>query len=168
MHFYGTLDLLLKYTPPPSEHFSVQQSEEKKDNDLSLEGLLGAKVQCLSDILADIQHGIQGRKDLFENVIYRIYQHYCYLKGKLFEMYQWPINHSRAIETRRSGVEKQLDTLKQEKRKEQVQCWQDIAGLKKEFRVWLKQYSDLAQRVRLITGKPTSALKKLFLHPPVL
>jgi len=153
MPFYGTLESLLEYSPPsrPS-YFAVQNPKKDSNDEASLENLLQEKVRGLSGILVNIQHSIKSRKDLFENIVYRIYQHYCYLKGKLFEMYQWPINHSRAIEARRSGVEKQLDALKLEKRQEQVQCWQDIAELKKEFRVWLKQYCDLVQRVRLITG----------------
>lgn len=95
-----------------------------------------------------------SRLALSENVIYRIYQHYCYLKSKLFDLYLFPVNGNRAVEQRRSGLEKQLDFLKQEKRQEQVQCWQDVAVLRVESRQWAKQHGDLLLRVRLVSGVP--------------
>ena len=85
-------------------------------------------------------------------MIYRIYQHYCYLKCKLFELYTWELGRSRNVEKRRSSLEQQLDALKQEKRQEQVHCWQDIARLRTELRTWFKQYRDLMQRVRMISS----------------
>lgn len=66
------------------------------------------------------------------------------------ELYSWPLGANRGIEIRRIRLEKQLDTLLQEKRAEQVKCWNDIALLNKELRNWFKEYCDLAQRVRLI------------------
>lgn len=149
MPFYGTLESLLEYSPA-SDYFALQSAEARDEKGLSLEDLLQDKVRSLSHILKEIQGDIKSRATLFENIVYRIYQHYCYLKAKLFELYIFPINGNRAIEGRRGSLEKQLDSLKQEKRKEQVQCWQDIVALKKEFRTWLKQYKDLASRVRLV------------------
>ena len=44
------------------------------------------------------------------------------------------------MERRRTALEGELVRLQQESRSETVQCWQDKATLKKEFRTWLKQY----------------------------
>ena len=166
MPFYGTLESLLEYSPSLG-YFALQDSDASDEKEASLEDLLQEKVHSLSDILAQIQKDIQSRSALFENIVYRIYQHYCYLKGKLFELYIFPINGNRAIEGRRSNLEKQLDALLQEKRKEQVQCWQDIAALKKEFRVWFKQHRDLTQRVKLVLQRgsevPRIAEKETFI-----
>ena len=151
MPFYGNLESLIEYAPPVSANALLANREEPKEPD-ALEGLLTSKVRCLADILDDINSDIAGRLRLSRNVIYRIYQHYLYLKSKLMELYLWPLSGNRAIEQRRAGLEKQLDLLKQEKRAEQVQRWQDVSRLKSEFRKWLKEYRDLAGRVNLIVG----------------
>lgn len=148
MRFYGTLESLIEYNP--GSNLGYLDNPNKREEGPGLGNLLEEKVRCLSEILGDIEVAIKARGDLFGNLVYRIYQHYCYIKTKLLHVYQWEISGNRAIELRRSSLEKQLDGLKQEKRKEQVQCWQDIALLKKELRTWFKQYSDLVQRVKLV------------------
>lgn len=167
MQFYGSLDSLLEYcNPQPSGYFkNLNQSEDNEQTD-SLENILQEKVHCLSDILRQIVHDIKSRKDLSLNVIYRIYQHYCYLKSNLFELYTWELGRNRGIEIRRVRLEKQLGTLKQEKRQEQIHSWQDIALLKKEFRNWFKQYRDLVQRVKIIL--PGKVAKKFSNKLPIL
>ncbi|MDA2925106.1 hypothetical protein MYX65_10750 [Acidobacteria bacterium AH-259-L09] len=109
------------------------------------------KVRSLAENLEQIEKEIRKRQQLSKNLIYQIYEHYCLLKSKLLGLYFWEPGANPSIEVRRSALEKQLDTLKQEVRKEQTQCWQDLSNLKKEFRNWFKQYCDLVQRVKLIT-----------------
>jgi len=151
MPLYGTLESVLEYAPQQLlNYFAIQETPKENEKPESLENLLEEKVQCLSDILSQIKQDIQSRKALSLNVICRIYQHYCYLKSGLFELYLWQLGANRSVETRRFGLEKQLDSLKQEKRQEQVKCWQDIAGLKIEFRNWFEQNCDLVQRVKII------------------
>lgn len=157
MPFYGSLDSLLEYAPSRSPDYFAIPPEPESDEAGSLEDLLADKVRALWNILGQIEREIQGRKDLSGDIIYRISQHYCYLKTKLYELDIWPLGASRSIENRRSGLEKQLDTLNQEQRREQVQRWQDIALLKKEFREWFKQYCDLVQRVKIVLGGKVSS-----------
>lgn len=153
MPSYGSLDSLLLYRPARTLHHPTGSSTNG-EQDSALEGLLEEKVRCLSDILQDIERDIKSRATLTSYVLYLISQHYCYLKSKLFELYTWQIGSNRSIENRRGRLEQQLDTLNQEKRQELVSTWQDIAALKKEFRTWFKQYTDLAQRVRLLLPGP--------------
>ena len=110
--------------------------------------LLEDKVNSLADILNQIQLDILKRQELSQSVINQVYDNYCSLRSKLFQLEFWELGVNRGIDIRRGFFEKQLDSLKQEVRKEQVQCWSDVSKLKKEFRTWLKQYSDLVQRVR--------------------
>src|SRR5712692_3134380 len=124
MPFYGTLDSLVEYRPLPTlNYFAVPQSADHDDGG-SLEGLLADKVQCLTDILDDIEKEISSRVSLSRYVLYLISQHYSYLKTKLFELYTWQLGANRSIENRRSRLERQLDALDQEKRQELVKAWQ--------------------------------------------
>lgn len=142
---YYSLDFLLNH-PQPSNH----KTPENKP--ATLETLLEEKLHSLSDILKKIEQEIQKRNDLSQHSIYLIYEHYCCLKSKLLPLDFWEPGSISSIDSRKAGFAKQLDKLKQEVRQEQVQCWQDISQLNKEFRNWFKQYCDLVQRVRLITG----------------
>ena len=155
--WYGPLELLLAYNPSllpvpgtVGDPENPQEREHRANRTDSLEGLLMEKVRCLSDILSQIAYDIEQRTLLSHHIIGHIYRHYCYVKTGLLELYQWQLGTSRSVEQRRTGIEQQLGTLIQEKRQEQVRCWQDIAQLKKEFRQWLKQYCDVVQRVRII------------------
>jgi len=115
-----------------------------------IESFLTEKVEGLAVILRDIRCEIARRARVSAEVIARIYQQYLYLKTKLFELYRWPLSASRSIEQRRLGVEGMLDLLLREQRNEQVKCTEEIARLKGELWRWLKEYFELAQRVRLV------------------
>ena len=151
MKLYITLDSLLEYSPSALIKNSPAPIaiEQDKTTD-SLENILKEKVQCISDILTQINQDVKSRGHLSYNIIYRIYEHYCYLKSKIFELHHWELGSSRSVESRRSSLEKQLDSLKQEKRQEQVQCFKDIMLLKTEHRTWFKQYCDVMQRAKII------------------
>lgn len=157
---YGILEGLLAYSAiHANTSYSVNQESSETQAD-SLETLLTEKISCLSNILAQIQQDMQSRRALSGTVMQHIDQHYCYLKTKLFELYTWALGRSRSIEQRRSSLEKQLDALDQEKRLELVKSWQDIEGLKKEFRQWFKQYRDVMQRAKIILSDKIIAKKR--------
>lgn len=125
---------------------------EDQSGAVALDTILDDKVECFREILSDVQTDIDARRGLSSSLTQRTYQHYQYIKSALLELSTWPIDGNRAIESRRSNLEKQLDGLKQEARTEAATCWTDVAALKKEWRTWFKQYQDLMQRVSLIGG----------------
>jgi hypothetical protein len=159
MEFYGSIDSLLEYSlkgfPAYFAHQTVQPKKEQSD---SLEYLLQEKVDSLSEILAQIDRDIKSRNDLSKDVIGQIDHDYRYIKTKYFELEQWMFGHNKWAEQRRSALEKELDALNKEKRQEEVQCWQDIAQLTREFRDWFKQYCDLMQRIKIVI--PDMSAKK--------
>lgn len=151
MELYANLESLLEYSSMQRQ--LSQQADSRSDNGEgsdSLERLLLEKVEALSSILRQVSSEAGGRAQLSTRIIGDIEQQYCYLKTKLFDLYSWELGRVRNVEQRRSGLEKQLDELNKQKRQEQVECWRDIAELKREFRTWLKQYCDLMQRVTLV------------------
>jgi hypothetical protein len=164
MSFYTPIETLVSYlVPQETPRNSIHQVSEDIESPNALENMMGGKVQCLTTILRSIQTDIQQRTEISKDVIERIYVHYLYVNTKLLEINETPIDSNRALETRRSGLEKQLDTLKLEKRQEQVKCWQDIFKLHQEHRNWYKQYCDLMGRVSLVLptkGKGVSPMKK--------
>ncbi|MDA2934255.1 hypothetical protein MYX82_07915 [Acidobacteria bacterium AH-259-D05] len=154
MEYYVTLDSILNNLSDHPNQKTIQNHKEPE----SLEKLLEEKLNSLSDILKQIEQEMQARNDLSKNIIFQIYEHYCLLKSKLLGLSFWELGSNSSVDSRRSALGKQLDALKQEVRKEQIQCWQDVSNLKKEFRNWFKQYRDLMQRVRLVTGHKSDSL----------
>ena len=156
--FYGPLFSLVQYAPSSGLEALVERASDGKPSGRKsvsgsgglVGGLLGRKVACLDDLIGDVDLEVGQRVVLSANVIYRIYQHYCYLMSKLYAMYMFPLSSDRALEMRRSGLETQLDALKQEKRAEQVECFKDVAKLKSERRGWVKERDELALRVDLV------------------
>ncbi len=153
MELYVSLDSILDYSPQTAGYPRLRKTGEKRG---SLEGLLNEKVQTLVDILDQIAGEIRERAGLSGRVTWQIDNHYCRLKSKLLQLDHWHLGANRNIESRRTALETQLDTLLHEKRQEQILCWQDIARLKTEFRTWFKQYRDLVERVRIIAPSPES------------
>lgn len=145
---YGTIDSLLAYAPR-STYVADQETTPPRQR-ASIEAFLAEKVRSLSSILEDIEWEARQRQRLSLGVLHQIYLHYTYIKAKLFELYIFPVAGNRAIEMRRSSLEKQLDALNVERRQEQVLCRQDVARLRQEFRNWFKQHADLVQRVQLV------------------
>lgn len=117
----------------------------------SLESLLQEKAKCLASILEDILRDIAGREELSQAVLSDLEVHASRVKSLLLQT-ELSVDHRRwpYTTTRRQALEKQLDTLKEEKRRERVQAWQDKQKLKEEFRRWWKQYQDQKQRTRLL------------------
>ena len=155
MTFYGSLDAVFAYAVPRTDRPIAVHGHRG-----SLDELIGGRVRALSDILKDIQTEIASRTQLSYLVLRHIDTYYCYLKSELHDLYRWPLGHHRSIDQRRIGIEKLLHTLHTEKRRELTQCWQDIARLRSEFRTWLKQYSDLIQRARLVLRTPATPPKE--------
>ena len=137
---------MIQYAPEESLDLEARSSRSHDP----LTQILTQKVQCLVDILASIESEAAGRHLLSTLVLDEISKNYRYLKTKLYELDTWGLGINRNIEARRSKLEAELDKLNQETREERVRMWQDIAVLKKEQRTWLKQYSDLLQRVQLV------------------
>jgi len=132
------------------EEESVEATGRERDGGRGIEGFLAEKVHGLRGIVLDVRSEMSRRGRVSHEIIARIYQQYLYLKTKLFELYRWPLSASRSIEQRRLGLEGMLDVLLREQRNEQVKCTEEIARLKAELWRWLREYLELAQRVRLV------------------
>ncbi len=120
---YSSIEDAMRYMVETNSKIAINRIPAKKSQPAnSIEKLLADKVECLATILRDIQHKIDKRYVLSSDVMELIDHHYRYIKTKFFELQQWPLSSDRAIELRRSGLEGTLDTLLNEKRREQVQC----------------------------------------------
>jgi hypothetical protein len=151
-------------TPPENENTLPLRGRKRPTENDSLEDLLINRVGVMEQILTDIQRSIQSRRAVSREFLQALEDHYAYVKSKLFDLHAWPFPSTPAIDERRGALEKELDILTQEKRREWITCWQETVDLQKELRSWFREAADLRERARLLIpslGRGVS-LKKYF------
>jgi hypothetical protein len=63
----------------------------------------------------------------------------------------WGLGYNTGVDVKRNMLEKQLVEFRKDKRRTQLQCWEDIIGLRKELRSLTDEYRILARRKRAMT-----------------
>lgn len=58
----------------------------------------------------------------------------------------WGLGYNTGVDVKRNMLEKQLVDFRKDKRRTQLQCWEDIIGLRKELRALIDEYQMLARR----------------------
>ncbi len=99
-----------------------------------------------------MEQSIHDRYLLREDLHAWIDEQWLATKNELLLLDAWPIPNTPTIEARRGGLERQLSSFEEERRREWVACWRDIELLKKDLRYWNKKYQEMRQRMRLLGG----------------
>jgi hypothetical protein len=130
----------------------VTETQRKVERTASnkLEVILKDRVNCLADILQEVQSSIKERTRLSKAILKTIDSEYLETKNKILSLEAWPLGSSPVIDERRATLETALSTLSRERRNEQVTSWQDSARLAQEARDRLKEYRDLLQRTQIL------------------
>jgi cyclopropane fatty-acyl-phospholipid synthase-like methyltransferase len=68
----------------------------------------------------------------------------------LSEFRHWGLGYNTGVDVKRNMLEKQLTDFRKEKRKTELQCWEDIISLKKDLRKILEEYKALLNRKELL------------------
>lgn len=126
-----------------------EENDKPKDENF-IKDILTEKIHFLRDILEEIEVQITDRDALKEVILDKVDKGVCYLQTKIYELDNWGLGHNRDIDLRRSKLEKELETLKKQKRDEERENWRDIALLKKEHREFYRQYREALRRVKVI------------------
>ncbi len=116
----------------------------------SLEELLGDRLRSMGDILRDLEHDIRSRQAISEILIKGLENQYLEIRSRMLELEVWPRGSVPWVENQRNSLDRQLDGLSHELRQESLNCWRDMAILKRELRTWFKEYIGLFQRTSLV------------------
>jgi hypothetical protein len=68
----------------------------------------------------------------------------------LSEFRHWGLGYNTGVDVKRNMLEKQLTDFRREKRKTELQCWEDIISLKKDLRKVLEEYKALLNRKEVL------------------
>lgn len=124
--------------------------EKPKQPDLPSDGVLADifddRLKTLESILSDIAGEIKSRKCLGTIMLDTVDYHICVLRSRLREL------ETSEFKPVWKKIEQNISELESEKRMHKTRTWQDIAALKKEFRVAFKEYRDILRRFKIIKG----------------
>ena len=62
----------------------------------------------------------------------------------------WTVGYNTGVDIKRNHLERELSSLRKERRSALVRTWKDIAALRKEFREAVAQYKSLLGRLQLL------------------
>jgi len=133
----------------------VSNSKDEQDKSV-LENMVFDRVKTLKASVNALLEEIGLRTDLNERQFGEIDGEILRLKNRLLQYesleYQVLDGLDRAKREAKSQAESDVLELKQERRKEELECWRDLMFLKKYLMVSLKDYWELVRRWRVLKG----------------
>lgn len=132
-------DLLKELSTP-------EELKEKKRKPKELPDFLTYKLQDLRKTIEQINKEINSRfelkKDFERELDYQITQ--AALSQEKFKF--WGLGYNTGVDVKRNLLERQLADFRKEKRRTELQCWDDITSLRKELREAVEEYKTLLRR----------------------
>ena len=118
-----------------------------------LDDLVSGKIVIIEQSLKHLYAEIEARQKIHDSLIEELDREHC----RQMEALRQVAPHGSSPFTigdprRRSGIEKELATLENEKRHEQVAVWKDVGSLNRELRELMREFHEEKQRQRVIHG----------------
>ena len=105
-------------------------------------GSFRKKLKILSEAIEELNLDIEERERISQRVQEKIDKEISHLEFVLKELEKWTLGQVEIIETRRLGLERELYSLRQQKRSEYVRAWSDISTLKRKRSSFSNQWLD--------------------------
>jgi len=107
-----------------------------------LSRFLGRKKSFAARSVQDILGGMYERQRLKDELNHAIDYQHSRLMTKLLETDTWITGRYPQLDKARSQLERQIQSLEQERRKEDIACWRDLIRLKSELREAMREFHD--------------------------
>lgn len=121
--------------------------DTKSDADLeALKIFFDEKAGDIRSIIAEVNNLIAERRQINCELLHEIEQEIARAKQHLYELEQWHLEKWPDKNT----FEREIQKLEQDKRRERVEVWRDLANLRKELLNYQRELNDIQRRVRLI------------------
>lgn len=129
------------FPPEISRELSKEKNEPKEFADF-----FTYKIKDLRESIEHITNEISVRLEMkgeFDNELdYQISR----AAFSLSEFNRWGLGYNTGVDVKRNMLEKQLADLRREKRRTELQCWEDIISLRKDLRKTAEEYNGLLNR----------------------
>lgn len=111
-----------------------------------LVGLLEEKAATIEQLEEEALARAQLHDESIREVDYQITK----AASSLDQFTTWGIGYNTGVDIKRNFLERELSNLRKERRSTFLRAWQDIAGLRKEFREAVAEYNSLVNRLGLL------------------
>ena len=159
MHYYvapyqrlnsGTSENELKPGSLETKETIVPSTDPPKHLD-PFELFVAGKLRIIEASIEQIHQEIENREKLGDAFLETIDKDICVQKEMLYQVAPDGSSPFTVGDSKRRGsIEKELAALEAEKRKEACSAWKDIANLKKELRVLLREHSEEKRRQQVL------------------
>lgn len=125
--------------PPPAE----------KEADV-LESILEERSRFLAGSISQFSFFHKERLRISRNLQDKLDYDIAQNQSLIFELDFWPLGTESIVESRRSQLENIQTSLEQEKRREEVSCWNDLLKVAQDVQSVLREYVELQIRTKLL------------------
>ncbi len=113
-------------------------------------GSFKKRLRILSEAIEELNHDIQKRELISQQVQGKLDREISHLEFVLKELENWKLGQVDIIETRRLGLEKELIGLRYQKRSEYVKAWSDISTLERKRMEFIIEYKELLKTIGML------------------
>jgi len=114
-------------------------------------GFFTYKIKDLREAIDHIKKEISVRFDMKKEFEKELDYQLSKAAFSLSEFKRWGLGYNTGVDVKRNMLEKQLNDFRREKRKTELQCWEDIISLRKDLRKALEEYKSLVNRKNALT-----------------
>jgi hypothetical protein len=108
------------------------------------------KIDSLRERIGHLNQEIDARFKFKEKFLKEVD---CQIQDCAFSLSQfhfWGIGYNKGVDMKRNLLERQLSTLRRERRAVELKAWADIVNIRKELRRTLEEYKDAIRRYRIV------------------
>ena len=132
----------------PSE-ISREPSKEKREPK-EFADFFTYKIKDLRESIDHITKEISVRLEMKEEFDKELDYQLSRAAFSLSEFKRWGLGYNTGVDVKRNMLEKQLTDFRREKRRTELQCWEDIISLRKDLRNTLEEYKTLLNRKEVL------------------
>lgn len=132
----------------PSEISRKSRKEKKEPKEFA--DYFTYKIKDLREVIDHIKKEISVRFEMKKEFDKELDYQLSKAAFSLSEFKRWGLGYNTGVDVKRNMLEKQLTDFRREKRRTELQCWEDIIGLRKDLRNTLEEYKALLNRKELL------------------
>jgi len=108
------------------------------------------RIKALKGTIDQINKEIYLRFEMKNKFDYELEYQLSRAAFSLSQFKFWGLGYNTGVDVKRNMLERQLADFRKEKRRTELQCWEDIISLRKELRTVLDEYKMLKTRKELM------------------
>jgi hypothetical protein len=132
----------------PSEISRKSRKEKKEPKEFA--DFFTYKIKDLREAIDHIKKEISVRFEMKKEFDKELDYQLSKAAFSLSEFKRWGLGYNTGVDVKRNMLEKQLTDFRREKRRTELQCWEDIISLRKDLRNTLEEYKGLLNRKELL------------------